>query len=308
MELEELTVHGHFINLCRVVQFNITQDPDVIAGNEVDGDTLPTETTATTDTVDVVLTVGREVIVDNQRHLLDIDTTSPDIGGDKNTRVALPEVLHNAVTLLLRHLTVHARDCEVGLTHLVGEPVDLAAGVAEDDCLCDGQGVVEIAKGIKLPLFLLNGDEVLLDAFQGQFVTLNQHTHGVCHELRRHVEDIVGEGSGDHDDLGGWREVTVDVVDLLTESAVEEFIGFIEDEHLDVAGSQVAPADHVRDSAWCSRDDVLAVIEFSNVFTNICPSDTSVTLDVHVVTEGHDNGLNLGCKFASRGKDKGCHS
>lgn len=103
-------------------------------------------------------------------------------------------------------------------------------------------------------------------------------------------------------------EVTVDVVDLLTESAVKEFVGFIEDEHLDVTGAQVAPADHVCDSAWCSRDDVLTVIEFPDVFTNICSSNTSVTLDVHVVTEGHDNGLNLGCKFASRGKDKGCQS
>lgn len=301
-----ITVHGHFIDLCRVIEFNVTEDTDVFASDKVDSDTLPTETTATTDTVDVVFTVSREVIVDDQGHLLHVDTTGPDVRGDQDARVPLPEVLHDAIPLLLGHLTVHAGNGEVGLAHLVSEPVDLAAGVAEDDCLGDGEGVVEVAEGVEFPFFLLHGDEILLDAFEGQLVTLHQHAYGVCHELGCHVEDIVGEGSGDHHDLcGGW-EVAVDIVNLLAESAVEKFISFIEDQHLDVPGAQVAPPDHICDSAWCTRHNVLAVIQLADVFTDICTSNTSMALHVHVVTEGHHDGLDLSCKFASRGKDKSC--
>ena len=46
-----LTIHGHFINLCGVVLFNITQNPDVVVLHKVDGNTLPAETTWATNPV-----------------------------------------------------------------------------------------------------------------------------------------------------------------------------------------------------------------------------------------------------------------
>lgn len=47
----------------------------------------------------------------------------------------------------------------------------LSFGVAEDDGLCDGQGVVQVTQGVKLPLLSLHGDEELLDPLQGQLIT-----------------------------------------------------------------------------------------------------------------------------------------
>ena len=61
-----LTVHGHLVNLCRVVLLDISQDPDVVVLDEVDGHTLATEPTGTSDTVDVQLTVVGKVVVDDQ--------------------------------------------------------------------------------------------------------------------------------------------------------------------------------------------------------------------------------------------------
>lgn len=48
---------------------------------------------------------------------------------------------------------------------------DLPLGVAEDDGLCDGQSVVQIAQRVKLPLLSLHGDEELLYSLQSQLVT-----------------------------------------------------------------------------------------------------------------------------------------
>jgi len=39
--------------------------------------------------------------------------------------------------------------------------------VAEDNCLCDGQCIVEIAEGVKFPLLLLHCHKELLDALPG---------------------------------------------------------------------------------------------------------------------------------------------
>ena len=44
-----LTVHGHFIDLCTVVLLNISQNPDIIALYKVDGYTLASVATGTTD-------------------------------------------------------------------------------------------------------------------------------------------------------------------------------------------------------------------------------------------------------------------
>jgi len=81
--LDEISnVHRHLLNLCAVELFNLSHHTDVISSDEVDGNTLTSETTTTTDAVNVVLAVGRQVVVDDQGNLLDIDTTGEEIGGD----------------------------------------------------------------------------------------------------------------------------------------------------------------------------------------------------------------------------------
>lgn len=248
--------------------------------------------------MDVVLAVARQVVVDDQADLLHVDAAGPDVGGDEHAAGALAEVGHDAVAFLLRHLAVHAADGEVGVAHFVCEPLDLAARVAEDDGLGDGEGVVEVAECVELPFFFFDRDEVLLEAFERELVALDQDAHGIGHEFGGHVEDVVGEGGRHHDHLCGGREVAVHVVDLLAEAAVQQLVGFVEDEHLDVARAQVASADHVCDSAWRAGHHVLAVIEFANVFADVGAADARVALDVHVVTEGHDDALDLCCQFA----------
>ena len=89
----------------------------------VDSNTFATESAGATDTMNVVFTISvgpvmsintmyktghsrRKVVIDDQRHLLDIDTTSEQIGGNENTRRARTELLHQDLTLLLLHVTV----------------------------------------------------------------------------------------------------------------------------------------------------------------------------------------------------------
>ena len=105
--------------------------------------------------------------------------------------------------------------------HLLGKPVDLSAGVAEDDSLGDGDGLVEIAEGVELPLLLLDGDVELLDTLAGQLVPLDENTDGVPHEFLRDLQNIGGHGGREEDDLGALGEQLEDVVDLLGETTLE---------------------------------------------------------------------------------------
>ena len=61
-----LTIHGHFVDLSRVILLDISQDPDVVIFDKVDGHTFATKTSRTTDTMNVQLTIVRQIVVDNQ--------------------------------------------------------------------------------------------------------------------------------------------------------------------------------------------------------------------------------------------------
>ena len=188
--------------------------------------------------MDVELTIVGKIVVDDERDLLDVNTTGPNISGDEDSRLAASELLHDGVSLLLRHVAVHGAHSEVRLSHLLSEPVHLALGVAEDDGLGDGQSVVEIAQRVELPLLSLHSHEELLDAFQGQLVTLHQDPDGVGHELAGHLQDLVRQSGRDEADLGSGGQVSVHVIDLLLESLVQHLIGLVQDQHLDSPGRE----------------------------------------------------------------------
>ena len=65
--------------------FDFSHHSYVISRNKVDRDTFSSKSSTATDTMNVIFTVGRQVVVDDQRDLLDIDTTGEQIGGDQDT-------------------------------------------------------------------------------------------------------------------------------------------------------------------------------------------------------------------------------
>lgn len=258
--------------------------------------------------MDVVLTVGRKVVVDDQRDLLNIDTTGEKISGDQDTGRARAELLHDNITLCLVHVTVHGRDGEVTGLKLVGEPVDLSPGVAEDDGLGNSDGLVQVGESVELPVFLLDGNVELLDTFEGELVFLDENTNGVAHELGGDLQDVLGHGGGKKDNLSGLGEELEDVVDLFGETTRQHFVGLVEDEHLHVVRLEDTTLDHVLDTAGSTDDDLRAILESLHVITDAGTTDTGVALNVHEVTDGDDNLLNLLSQLTSGSEDKGLAS
>merc|ERR1711881_810306 len=121
----------------------------IIVCNEINGNTFTTETAATSNSVNVVFTIGWKIIVDDQRDLLYIDTTSQQISSDQNTGRSGTEFPHDDVT-------VQGRYGEIFLVELLCQPLHLTTSVQEDDSLSDSQRLVQIAESVQLPFFLLD--------------------------------------------------------------------------------------------------------------------------------------------------------
>jgi len=184
------------------------------------------------------------------------------------------------------------------------KPPYLSSGVAENDGLSDGDGLVQVGESVELPFLLLNGDVELLDTFKSQLVTLDENTDGVAHEFGGDLEDIGRHGGGEEDNLGRRGEELEDVVDLILESTREHLIGFIETEDLDVVGLEGTTLDHVENTSRSTDNNVYTFLELSHGLTNRGSTDSGETLDVHVVSKGDDDLLNLLGEFTSRGEDE----
>lgn len=98
--------------------------------------------------------------------------------------------------------------------------------------------------------------------------------------------------------------MAVNVVDLLFEASGKHFIGFIQNEHFDIFGPQVAAFDHVVDAARSAGYNVLAVIEFLDILANFCATNARMNLDIQVITECQEDTLDLLGEFASWSQDK----
>ena len=72
----------------------------------------------TTNSVQVGLTVGGEVKVDDDGHVLHVNTTGQKISGDQHSGRPRSESGHDLLTLSLGHIGVHEADCELLLVHL----------------------------------------------------------------------------------------------------------------------------------------------------------------------------------------------
>jgi len=202
MSLDEVGyVSRHLLNLSVVELLEFAEGAEVLLGHEVDGDTLATKATATSDSVDVVLQVAWQVVVNHKGHLLDIDTTSKKVGGDKDSAGACSELIQDDITFLLSNITVSGGDSVVSGPHFVGEVIDLAAGVAENDSLGDVERIVQVAQSVELPLLAVNRNVELLNSLECELVSLHENSDGAVHEALGDLEGFGWHGSREQADL-----------------------------------------------------------------------------------------------------------
>jgi len=185
------------------------------------------------------------------------------------------------------------------------KPVDLPPGVAVDDGLGDGEGLVKVAEGVELPLLPLYGNVKLLDTLEGELVLLDEDADRVTHEPLGDLEDVEGHGSRKEAHLDRLREELEDVVDLVLEAAGEHLIGLVKEELTNGVKAEGTPVDHVVDTSGGSDNDVNAGLEGADVVTDGGSSNASVDSDGHVVAEGNDDLLDLLGELAGGGEDEG---
>jgi len=78
-------IRWQLLDHCVVEPLDILEHPLIVPCDEVDGYSLASKTPTASDAVQVVLGLGGQVVVDDQGHLLDVDTTGQEIRGDEDS-------------------------------------------------------------------------------------------------------------------------------------------------------------------------------------------------------------------------------
>merc|ERR1719189_609423 len=94
-------VHRHLFDLRVVELLNILHRAHIRIRHEIDRDTLPAESAAAPNAMQVVLHVLWKVVIDDQGYLLHVDPTCQQVGRDEHPGRTRAELSHDEVSLFL---------------------------------------------------------------------------------------------------------------------------------------------------------------------------------------------------------------
>jgi len=282
-----------------------------LATNEGDSETFGTEATSAANSVQVRVGVAGHVVVEDDVDLLNVDTTSEEIGGHKNTVLEFLEPVVNLDALLLGEVTVHSLGRQGLLVKDLSQLDGVRYGLNENDDLVKVEGVDEVGQlGVLLVLFELH--VVLLETVESEFaLVLNEDFRRVAHELLAGVLDVSGEGGGEHHDLlvvGSLLENVLDVSSHVHLFSAEQSVTLIKNKHLEVAQVEVLLADELKDTARGSHDDVWrlkALQEFDVILDGLSTVDDISAYLGHVLGEALELILDLVGQLTGMAEDDG---
>ncbi len=273
-------VQWKLFNLSIVILSEGGQEVSISRGNEVDGNSLSSETTWSTNSVNVLGSVVGEIVVDDQVDLLDIDTSSQQIGGDQNSWWSWSEFLHDVNSFGHFHLSSNFRDNKLVLSQFISQLVDSFLSVGENHTLGDDHVLVKLDQSSEFLAVLLHWNVELLNTVQCQLLVLDQNSNWVLHELFSHLNDFWWHGGWEKTDLDVSGKVFENLSDFINESSAKHFIGFIENNDFQEISFQSFLFDQVFNSAGSTDNDLnTSFLENFSVFSWISSSDTTSGVD-----------------------------
>ena len=239
-------------------RLDVAQHPVLARLDQGDRHALAAGTPGPPDAMDVGVGVRRDVVVDDVRDVLDVETARGDVGRDQDVERAVAEAAHHPVAALLGQAAVEGAGVVAARAEGLGQVVDLAAGPREDQRRGRVLDVEDAAQGGQL---VVPPDDVgdLADprgAVAGDLL-------GVDLDPRRVAQVALGDARDGRRDRGreerrlalarGRRQ---DRLEVLGEAHVEHLVGLVEDDDLDAVEAQAAALEVVDRPARRRDDDV----------------------------------------------------
>ena len=286
----------------------LSNDGSVTAVEEGRGNTGVSSTAGTTDTMDVVVNIRGQIVVDNVGDIGNIQATSGNSSGHENRADTVSELLQGLLTLALSAVTVNGVGAHVLVDEEIRERVCHALRLNEDEC---ETAVTVSVKDVEEHRALVNVLDVfnsLSDVLGGRADTADRQEDVVLQEILGKHLDVAREGGRKHERLAALSTGHIlalnDAANLGLETHVKHAISLIKNQILDVAQRDATTLDEIDKSAGGGDEEIAAAFDLAKLRSDLGTTIDNARADPRAVGELARLVVNLRDKFAGRGKDQ----
>src|SRR5690606_36954072 len=222
--------------------------------------TIAAGTAGTTDTVYVGLRVIRHVDVEyvgNARH---VDTTGGDVSGDDDVQTAILERLDHALALVLSDIAIQRSGLEALGFQRAGQIQGGLFGSHEGDQRVEFLYFQQTQHGVGL-LIGVDHQVRLLDARDSLGLGGDLDVLRLAQVFLGDGADRMRQGRGEQYALAAFRHGFEDDLQIVHETQLEHFVGFIEDQMLDGGQHLLVATQVVDQAARGGHDDLRALAD-----------------------------------------------
>merc|ERR1711963_277185 len=265
------------------------------------GNTIMSSTTGTTNAVNIIVDVMREIIVDHMEDVVDIQTTSSHISGDENGTFLRAEELESSFTFALVAITMNSNGGVTLVVQEVFNVVAVALGLNEDQRKTR-DSIQKVKESLLLVAFV-HADDALANRLGGR--THTTHLQKISSQLL----NLSGEGCTEHQGLAlrAVRHVLVfnDVTDLRFETHIQHAISLIHHKEADFREGDTSTLEHVVEASGGGDDDVAALLQLTKLRADIRTTIGDAATERRAVAELAGFKMNLLRQFASGRHNQG---
>ena len=253
--------------------------------------------------MDVGLGNLRQVVVDDQRELVDVDAPRGDVGGDQYAADAALEVVHGLHAGVLRLVAVDGARLDAGAVEYLGQFVGAVLGACEDEHL-PGVGAFQQVDQ-QLALFGLLGEvDPLRDGLDHRSGRGDGHQHGVVQDFGRQLGDVRGHRGREEERLPLCGQQRQDAADVVDEAHVQHAVGLVEHEEADFVQRDVTLPDEVQQPARGGDQQVHAALQRIDLRALVDASEDHAVADGEVARIVAAAFVDLDGQFARRRDDQ----
>ena len=104
--------------------FNALEETAVLVGDKSDGCAVVLGSGCTADAMDIVFGIARDVVVDDKRYIVHVDSAGHNIGSNKDLNLAVTEIEHHGFAVFLVKVGVHLSGIEAFVAQSVSQLFD----------------------------------------------------------------------------------------------------------------------------------------------------------------------------------------
>ena len=282
-----------------------TQGVPVGGGKKGDGNPVHIGPPGSPDAVDVVLGVGREIVIDHVGDSVDVDASSRDVGGHEDPDLAVLEFLEGPGPLVLGPVGMKGPRADATAPELLGHPVGQILGTGKDE---HGIHLVVLQEMLEQADLLGLGDLVneLFDGVGGVGATPDFNGFRIVLKIVGELLDVAREGGGEKKGLAILLgKIPNDPSDVGEKAHVEHAIGLVENEELEARKICAALFHQAHEAPGGGDDQLHALAQGLFLGTFPHPAVDGRHAQRKMLGVGLDVVVNLDDQLAGRRNDQG---